>query len=249
MESSISGIAVAWLPIVAVFVLAGLVKGVIGLGLPTVAMALLALAMPPAEAAALLLVPSLLTNVWQCRPWRDLPALLRDTWPLQLGIAIGTLGIGAWLGPPAGVLAGGLLGAVLAAYALIGLRGWRWTGASHRSGLPAGLATGALTAMTGVFVVPAVPWLQGRIAERARLVQAMGLAFTVATLALGAQLALHGALAAGRVGASLLLVLPALLGMALGGWLRGRLSDVVFRRCFFGGIGALGLWMLLRTFA
>jgi uncharacterized protein len=242
-----SASAIAW--IVAVFVLAGLVKGVIGLGLPTVAMALLALGMSPAEAAALLLVPSLLTNVWQCRPWRALPALLRDTWPLHLGIFFGTLLVGAWLGAPSGALAGVVLGIVLVAYAAIGLRGWRWQGASRSSGLPAGLVTGALTAMTGVFVVPAVPWLQGRIEARERLVQAMGLAFTVATLALAAQLAMHGALAAGRLGASLLLVLPALLGMALGAWLRARLSPTVFRRCFFGGIGALGAWMLLRAFA
>lgn len=239
--------AFAW--IVAVFVLAGLVKGVIGLGLPTVAMALLALGMSPAEAAALLLVPSLLTNLWQCRPWRALPALLRDTCPLHLGIFFGTLLVGAWLGAPSGALAGVVLGIVLVAYAAIGLRGWRWRGASRTSGLPAGLVTGALTAMTGVFVVPAVPWLQGRFEARERLVQAMGLAFTVATLALGIQLAMHGALAAGRLGASLLLVLPALLGMVLGGWLRGRLSAMAFRRCFFGGIGALGAWILVRAFA
>ena len=48
-----------------IFVLAGLTKGVLGLGLPTVAISLLALLMTPAEAAALLLIPSLLTNVWQ----------------------------------------------------------------------------------------------------------------------------------------------------------------------------------------
>ena len=47
------------------FVLAGFVKGVIGLGLPTVAMGLLAIVMTPAQAASLLVVPSLLTNVWQ----------------------------------------------------------------------------------------------------------------------------------------------------------------------------------------
>ena len=43
--------------VVATFVLAGAVKGVIGLGLPTIAMGLLGLAMPPAQAAALLIVP------------------------------------------------------------------------------------------------------------------------------------------------------------------------------------------------
>lgn len=247
MDLPVSDLATFWLPVAAVFVLAGLVKGVIGLGLPTVAMALLALAMSPAEAAALLLLPSLLTNVWQCRPLGEVPVLLRETWPLQAGIVAGTLLTGAWLGAPSGALAAIVLGAVLAAYAWVGLRGWRWRAPSPASGLPAGLLTGALTAMTGVFVVPAVPWLQGRIDGRARLVQAMGLAFTVATLALGVQLAMHGALAAGRLGASLLLVGPALLGMALGGWLRGRLSETMFRRCFFGGIGALGLWMLLRA--
>jgi uncharacterized membrane protein YfcA len=44
--------------ITAIFLLAGFVKGVIGLGLPTVAMGLLALVMTPAEAAVLLVVPS-----------------------------------------------------------------------------------------------------------------------------------------------------------------------------------------------
>ena len=72
-----------WTLIGATFLLAGLVKGVIGMGLPTVAMGLLALALPPAEAAAILVVPSLVTNVWQllagprfaalARGWRDDP--------------------------------------------------------------------------------------------------------------------------------------------------------------------------------
>ena len=47
------------------FALAGFVKGVIGLGLPTVSIGLLGLLMTPAEAAAILVVPSLVTNIWQ----------------------------------------------------------------------------------------------------------------------------------------------------------------------------------------
>jgi hypothetical protein len=56
------------LPLIAAtltFLLAGLVKGVIGLGLPTVSMGLLSLVMAPAKAASLLIVPSFVTNVWQ----------------------------------------------------------------------------------------------------------------------------------------------------------------------------------------
>jgi hypothetical protein len=47
------------------FTFAGFVKGVIGLGLPTVSIGLLSLVMAPVEAVALLFVPSLVTNIWQ----------------------------------------------------------------------------------------------------------------------------------------------------------------------------------------
>src|SRR5262247_2309149 len=47
------------------FLLAGFVKGVIGLGLPTVSIGLLGLLMTPAQAAAILVVQSLVTNIWQ----------------------------------------------------------------------------------------------------------------------------------------------------------------------------------------
>ena len=57
------------------FLLAGFVKGVIGLGLPTVSMGLLTLVMAPAKAASLLIVPSFLTNVWQ---WTAGPSFRRS---------------------------------------------------------------------------------------------------------------------------------------------------------------------------
>ena len=61
MHDTPTGLAI----IAGAFLLAGAVKGVIGMGLPTVAMGLLGLVMPPVQAAALLVVPSLATNVWQ----------------------------------------------------------------------------------------------------------------------------------------------------------------------------------------
>src|SRR4051794_41754224 len=72
------------------FVLAGFVKGVIGLGLPTVAMGLLAIVMTPAQAASLLVVPSLLTNVWQATGPVLVP-LVRRLWAMLLGIFLRTL--------------------------------------------------------------------------------------------------------------------------------------------------------------
>src|SRR5450759_881164 len=75
------------------FLLAGLVKGVIGLGLPTVAIGLLGLLMTPAQAAAILVVPSLVTNIWQFVAGGELLALVRRMWPMLAGIALGT-----WIG-------------------------------------------------------------------------------------------------------------------------------------------------------
>jgi hypothetical protein len=76
----------------ATFLLAGFVKGVIGLGLPTIGMGLLAVVMAPAQAAALLVVPSFVTNVWQLALGPGIGSLLRRLWPMLLGICLGAWG-------------------------------------------------------------------------------------------------------------------------------------------------------------
>lgn len=230
-----------------IFLLAGLVKGVIGLGLPTLSMAMLALWMRPVEAAALLIVPSLVTNVWQLRPWPSLWPLLRRLTGLQVGIVVGTLGGAMVFGAPAGNWSRFLLGGALVAYATWGLAGRtvrigprakRWLGPL------AGAITGMVTALTGVFVVPAVPYLQALGLQRDALIQAMGLSFTTATVALAIGLVATGGYAANDLTQSVAMLLPALLGMSVGQWLRERLPLVAFRRCFFLGLGLLGIYML-----
>ena len=237
-------IDLALLPLLGgVFLLAGLVKGLLGLGLPTIAMGLLGLAMPPVEAAALLLLPSLVTNLWQLLAGPRFGTLLRRLWPMMLGILLGTLAA-------AGVIAGAAtqaaslgLGLALLLYGLVGLarpqlrlppRAEPWAGPL------VGALTGLITGATGVFVIPAVPYLSALGLARDDLVQALGLSFTVSTLALAGGLALHGALPLAASGTSLLAVLPALAGMALGGWLRLRVRPDSFRRGFFIGLLVLG---------
>ena len=232
-----------------IFVLAGLTKGVLGLGLPTVAMSLLALLMTPAEAAALLLIPSLLTNVWQfCAgpaPWQSVKRLL----PLQLALVPGTLlSIPLLTGSDSAGLAAAL-GAVLVAYGLIGWTGWRLPILGRHEGKVAplvGFVTGLITGMTGVFVLPAVPYLQSLALDKERLIEALGLTFTVASLALLIGLWWQDALAIERLGASSLLLLPALLGMWVGQRVRQGLDEQLFRRLFFGGLLLLGAYAVLH---
>ncbi len=232
------------------FLLAGFVKGVIGLGLPTIAMGLLAVAMPPAEAAALLIVPSLATNVWQMLARAHLAAIMRRLWSMMLGVCAGTLAGAGLLTGASAHLAAAALGAALALYAILGLFSLRWSVGRYAEPWLSplvGAVTGLITAATGVFVIPAVPYLQAIGLDKEELVQALGLSFTVSTLALAATLAQAQAFPASLAAASLLALGPAVLGMVAGQWARARLQEDTFRRVFFAGLLALGVYLMLRA--
>lgn len=241
------------LMVAAVFALAGGVKGITGMGLPTVAMSLLGLWMPPAQAAALLVVPSLATNLAQCRGphLRQLSARL---WPGWLAIALFTaLAPGLGGEAPAGS-ASRWLGGVLVAYGLWGL--WRpalpdLSGSGRWVGAVAGMATGLVTSLTAVFVLPWVPYLQALRLDKDATVQALGLSFTVATLALAFRL--QGSAPAGWMSAQTAMALGAALagafaGLKLGERLRGRLAGPAFQRALFLVFVALGATNLVRAF-
>lgn len=232
-----------------VFILAGVVKGVVGLGLPTISMAMLALLMAPAQAAALLIVPSLVTNLWQTRPWPALPAVLRRIAGMQAGICAGTISGALWLGAPSGQWAGVCLGLALVAYAAWGLFGSPLKAPGRHEGwlgATVGAVTGVITAATGVFVIPAVPYLQALDLDKDSLIQAMGISFTVSTVALAVGLWLNGGYTPAAAGASLLMLLPALAGMALGQWMRARLSARTFKLCFMISLALLGAYQAAR---
>jgi uncharacterized membrane protein YfcA len=103
--------------------------------------------------------------------------------------------------------------------------------------------TGVVTAATGVFVIPAAPHLQAIGLEKDQLVQALGLSFTVSTLALAANIVRAGALNVSILGTTLIALAAAIVGMWFGQHLRSRLQPPVFRRCFFIGLLALGLYL------
>lgn len=234
----------------AVFVLAGFVKGAIGLGLPTVSMGLLALAMSPLQAAAILVLPSFVTNVWQMLAGPALKPVTLRLWTMMLGVCLGTwAGFGAMTGSTAR-FGTALLGVALALYAVSGLATLRWV--IPRTWEPVlsplvGAVTGGITAATGVFVIPAVPYLQAIGLEKEELVQALGLSFTVSTLALAASLAAGGVFAPDMIVPTLVALGVSLLGMWLGQTVRELLSAVIFRRCFFLGLLLLGVWLVSRS--
>ncbi|MGL4718777.1 MAG: sulfite exporter TauE/SafE family protein, partial [Kluyvera intermedia] len=108
--------------------------------------------------------------------------------------------------------------------------------------------TGLVTGATGVFVMPAVPFLQSLAWSKEELVQALGLSFTVSTVALAIGLYQHNALPMQALTLSLLSIVPALVGMWCGQKVRMRISAKQFRRCFLLFLLVLGGELALHPF-
>ena len=247
MDLSGSTIAI----IAATFLLAGLVKGVTGMGLPTVAMGVLGGILGPVTAAGLLVVPTLVTNLWQLAAGPHKSMLARRLWTMTLATFAGTIAGTFILTSGNTRIVTGALGVVLVVYAAYTLLAptihvaAKW----ERFLSPVmGLATGALAGATGVSVVPAAPYLASLGLKRDELIQALGLSFTTSTLALGLALRFHGALAMTQLTMSSLALAPAFAGMIAGQWLRARISPPTFRRAFLICLFALGMEMIVHSF-
>jgi hypothetical protein len=233
-----------------VFVLAGWIKGVIGLGLPTIATGLLGLFVAPVTAASIVVLPAVLTNVWQMVAGRGFVRLLVRLWPMLAAVIAGTVATAGVVAKADVQLTVAALGAALIAYSLYTLFGTSYRVPARFEkpiGALAGLVTGIISGTTGVFVVPTVPFLQALHLDKDDMVQAIGMtAFTsAAALALG--LGVHGALKADAAWPAAIAVAAALAGMALGQVVRSGLSIETFRRWVLIGLGALGAVMIVRA--
>jgi uncharacterized protein len=232
--------------IAAVFLLAGFVKGVLGLGLPTVSMGLLVVAMQPSRALAIVIAPAIITNIWQTFGGPYLRDILRRLWPLMLCTVIGSLmSAGAMSGPYAryGTIA---LGSLLVINAMIGLtqfrlrverRNEKWVGAL------VGFVTGVISAATGVQVIPSVPFIQAIGMDKDELVQALGVFFTVATLALSVNVSASGFLNVSTAIPAAIALAFSFAGMFFGQIVRAKMPTEAFRRWFLIGMILLGIYL------
>lgn len=237
--------------IAATFLFAGFVKGMIGLGLPTVSLAILAATLGLKEAMVLMLLPSFLTNVWQGISGPAFTRIIRRLWSLLLAGFAGTwLAVGV-LARADTVLLTGLLGIMLCVYAGVSLATPQIPPPGRREGWLSpviGGVTGVLTGLVGTFIVPAVPYFQALGWPRNVLVQAMGIWFTVATLSLAVGLGSHRLLPAELGGLSAVALVPAFAGMWLGQKVRGRMSEGRFRQVLLVSLLILGVYIAGRSF-
>jgi uncharacterized protein len=236
-----------------VFLLAGVIKGIAGAGLPTISLALLALTVDLKQAIAVLIVPTVVTNIWQAFQGGAFIAISRRLAPMLLCAAVGTwIGVEVLVAGDAKTLSA-ILGIVVIIYAVYSLATpqvpapsltlERWLSP------PVGLTTGVLFGFTGSFLVPGVLYMQALGFKRDQFVQAMGVAFSFSTIVLWALLAWNGlfTIEVGAVSAGV--CIPALIGMAAGQKLRSRLNEQTFRKVFFVALLLIALYIVIRAFS
>jgi uncharacterized membrane protein YfcA len=232
--------------IAAAFLLAGFVKGTIGLGLPTVSIGLLSVAMPPSRALAIVILPAIVTNLWQTFVGPYLRDIIRRLWPLMAGTVAGIwLNAGMLTGPYAryGTV---VLGVLLLIYAIVGLSKFSFSVAPSDEkwiGGIVGVMTGVVCAATGVQVIPSMPFMQAIGMEKDELVQALGVFFTAATLALAFNLGSAGLLSAATALPGAVAMAAAFAGMFIGQAVRSRMQAEAFRRWFLIAMIFLGIYL------
>jgi uncharacterized membrane protein YfcA len=232
--------------IAAAFLLAGFVKGVIGLGLPTVSMGLLAVTMQPSHALAIVIVPAVVTNIWQTFVGPYLRDIIRRLWPLMAGTVVGIWLNASMLTGPYARYGTIVLGVLLVIYAIIGLSKFSFNVARRDEkwiGGIVGLITGVVSAATGVQVIPSMPFMQAIGMEKDELVQALGVFFTVATIALAFNLTSAGLLSAATALPGAVAMAASFAGMFIGQAVRSRMQPEVFRRWFLIAMILLGLYL------
>lgn len=234
--------------IAGIFLLAGLVKGVVGFGLPTVSLALLVMTVELPTAMALMLVPTFITNVWQSLVGGHGLFIIR-----KIGVFLLAATLSVWFGTK--LLASidlmwstVFLGVLLISYATIQLAGLVLIKrGQHFPGLPvvAGFINGILGGLTGAFIFPSMMYLQAAGLKKNQMIQAMGILFILTTIALALSLKGNNLLNIEIGWASVWAVFPAISGMILGSKIRQYLSEAQFRRVLFIAMLLLGLMIII----
>jgi len=232
--------------IAAVFSLAGFVKGVIGLGLPTVSMGMLAVAMAPAHALAIVIVPGILTNIWQTFSGPYFLGIVKRLWPLLLGLTVGIRLDGDMMTGPYARYGSVMIGVLLVIYGIVSLRKFTVTVRPQDEtwvGAVIGLTTGAISGATGLQVVPAIPFMQALGMKKDELIQALGVFFTIATLVQAFNLTAAGLYDESAALPGVIALVFAFTGMAIGQTVRSRLEPEAFRRWFLILMMLLGAYL------
>ena len=233
-----------------VFAIAGIVKGVVGFGFPLVSLVLLTLSLGLLDALPLILVPTILTNIWQALDGNYMLSIIKRMW-IYMIVAMSCLLLTSSLLISINVhWLTALLGGVLVFFSASQFYQLQLT-VKNSLELPLSILLGAIngliSSITGVFLIPSVLYMRALGFSKDKLIQAMGIFFTLSAITLTISLGQNDLLSKNDILLSCLGIIPAFLGIYLGRWVRNKISEEVFRRVFNIALAFLGLYMLASS--
>ncbi len=231
------------------FVVAGIVKGTLGVGLPLVAVPMLSLVLPPLTAISLLAVPVLASNFWQAfkavepqRAWR------RFRW-LSLTLFVSTvISVRLALAIPTNLLSLLVASSVICAVALMMYRSEAAIspGRERSVGVAVGLLAGVMggvSSMTGPLIIT---YLLALRLKREEFIGGISIIYLFGMIPLYSSLAIYGRLGWAEIQISAIALMPLALGMAIGQRLRRHLSEDAFRRVLLGFLASLAVLLVSK---
>ena len=235
--------------VAAAFFCGGIVKGIVGVGLPLTSIALMSQFLDLRIAVPLLVVPIIATNILQALRGGRLLELTGRYWTMLVGGAIGLwAGVAVLYRIDIGYLLFAL-GTVVGAYSLINLFAVRLTVAEKAKPTLSpvvGVFSGLLAGTTGSIGVPIIIYFQALGLTKDIFVQAIGIQFLITGAILSIALAVEGGLNNETLPISALAIVPAFAGMAVGKVVRDRVSDDRFRTCLFIFLLLIGLNLIRK---
>lgn len=232
------------------FSVGGAVKGVVGLGLPTIAAAIMASVIDLPTAVAILIIPLIVTNAWQVLQVGAVRTLL-----LRFGMLNAAAAVGLWIGTeilfgvdPATAQIG--LGLLLVANAILQFSRFALCVApttERRWAIPVGLGSGIIGGATGSQGIVIAVWLGALDLTKDEYVQGVGLSFFLTGLVWLAAIAWNGGITGETLPLSAIGLAAALVAMAVGTRLRGLLPDARFRQGVFLAMALMGLNLIRRA--
>lgn len=235
----------------AVLLLAGSVKGFLGLGMPTVALTLLTFQLDARSAVTLILIPMLLSNVWQFWRGPDMVGCAKRHWRYAAILILGVVAT-IWFSQSA---PDRFLRAVLGVFVLL------FCFFSWRDMVPlippervrvyemiSAVVAGLVGGLTAAWAPPLAIYLTGLRLERDAFIQALGFLIMAGSVSILAMFIAVGHSSPPDLALSAFLLVPTLIGFSVGEKLRHRTNPESFKGIFLGAFALLGVNLLLGTF-
>lgn len=236
--------------IVATYFIAGLIKGTLGIGFPTAAIALSAMVVDARTAIASVIIPMCLINAWQIFRSGHLQEVIVKNWRLMITmvIAIAVFSIVSVNVPIRWLTF--MLGLITVTFAILSL--WRSPPQlperfDHLAKFITGTISGIIGGLAGIWAPPIIIYLSSRRVSNAEFIQTVGVLLFIGSAVLLFGFIQNGLVHSGNALFSTSLLLPAIVGFSVGEQLRKKIAHDTFQKLVLFLFLILGLNFIRRA--